>query len=94
MTASAAATAQIDRRLAVQAEPLLVSAKGAARLCGISERLWRSWDSAGRCPEAVMSGGCKRWLFDELKSWAAARAPSRERWAAIQSGRRKAELAR
>lgn len=93
MITDAPTITQTDRRLMVQAEPLLVSAKDAARLCGISVRLWRSWDSAGRCPEAVLSGGCKRWLFDELKSWAAARAPSRTRWAAIQSGRRKAELA-
>ncbi len=85
MIADALTITPTDRRLAVQAEPLLVNARDAGRLCGISERLWRSWDSSGRCPEAVLSGGCKRWSFSELRLWVVARCPSRSRWAAIES---------
>ena len=72
---------ETDRRLAIQAEPLLVSAKGAAALCAISERLWRSWDSAGKVPAAVIAQtGVKRWLWAELRDWSRAGCPSRARW--------------
>ena len=85
MIADAPTIALADKRLIVQAEPLLVSAKDAARLCGISERLWRSWDSAGKCPEAVLNGkGVKRWHFDELRHWVAASCPSRGRWVQVR----------
>ena len=85
MTADAPTITPPDRRITVQAEPLLVSAKDAARLCGVSERTWRGWDSSGRCPEAVLSGGVKRWRFDELKRWVAAGCPSRARWGVLSA---------
>ena len=80
MIADAPTITPTDRRLVVQADPMLVSAKGAAALCSISERLWRSWDSSGAVPEATISGGCKRWSFDQLRAWVAAGCPSRARW--------------
>ena len=84
MIADAPTITPTDRKLVIQSEPLLVSAKDAARLCGISERLWRSWDSAGKVPAAVLGGGgtCKRYSFDELRRWAESGCPSRSRWAA------------
>ena len=85
MIADAPTIAQTDRRLAVHVEPLLVSAKDAARLCGVSERTWRGWDSSGKCPGATLNGGCKRWRFDELRRWVAAGCPSRTRWEAERS---------
>ena len=84
MILDAPTTAMSDRRLTVQAEPLLVSARDAGRLCGVSERTWRGWDSSGRCPEAMISGGCKRWSYDQLRAWVSAGAPSRARWVQIQ----------
>ncbi len=88
MIADAPTITPTDRRLVVHAEPLLVSAKDAARLFGVSERTWRGWDSSGRCPEAVLNGtGVKRWSFSELRLWVVARCPSRSRWAAIESSR-------
>lgn len=56
MSSSAPSTGAADRRLMVQAEPLLVSAKDAARLCGVSERTWRGW---GR-KRALPRGGAER----------------------------------
>ena len=85
MTANALTITPTDRRLTVQAEPLLVAAKDAARLCGISERLWRSWDSGGHTPEAVIAEtGVKRWRFGELKRWVESGCPSRARWDQMQ----------
>ena len=73
-----------DRQLVIQSEPLLVNARGAAALCGISERLWRSSDSAGRCPEATIAEtGVKRWDFAALRRWVAHGCPSRARWSAL-----------
>lgn len=86
MTANASITPPTNKRLAVQAEPLLVSAKDAARLCGISERLWRSWNSSGKCPKATLDGtGVKRWRFDEIRDWVQANCPSRARWDAMSA---------
>lgn len=69
MTASAA-DAQTDRRLTIQIEPLLVSARDAARLCGVSIRTWRAWDSSGKIPAATLnSTGLKRWLVSRLRRW-------------------------
>lgn len=73
-------SADTDRRLVIQTEPLLVSARDAARLVGVSERTWRAWDSSGKIPAATLNGtGVKRWLLSRLRLWSEAGCPSRHR---------------
>ena len=56
----------------VVVEPLLV--------CGISGRSWQRMHAAGETPGPVRCGSRRRWRLDELREWAAAGCPSRERW--------------
>lgn len=61
---------------------LLVSAKEAAALCGMSLRTWWRKDSAGHVPAAVRIGGgsMKRWRLEELRDWCNAGCPPRKEW--------------
>jgi len=63
-------------------EPLLVPAWQAAAMCSRSLRTWRSLDSAGKIPRAVMIGKSKFWRVDELRAWVAAGCPCRKEWEA------------
>lgn len=60
--------------------PLLLSAKAAAALCGVSLRTWRSWDAAGKIPRAIRIGRSTRWREDQLRAWVAADCPGRDEW--------------
>ena len=63
--------------------PLLVSARDAARLCGVSVATWHRLASAGRCPAPLrLSRGCVRWRAEDLRDWVAAGCPSRREWEA------------
>ena len=70
--------------LSLHASPLLVAAPQSADLCGVSERTWRKLDRAALIPRAVHIGRRRLWLVDELRLWAAAGCPSRERWEALK----------
>lgn len=61
---------------------LLVSAKKAAAICGMSLRTWWRKDAAGQVPAAVTVGGSstKRWRFEELRRWCEVGCPSRDNW--------------
>lgn len=63
-----------------EAMPLLISAREAARLCGVALRTWHRLDSAGMVPAAVWLGGRKLWQMRELADWAAAGCPARSEW--------------
>lgn len=65
--------------------PLLLSARDAARLCGVSVKTWRRWDSAGRVPIPIRIGGAVRWRADELHQWINAGCPGRREWLAIRN---------
>ena len=67
------------------AEPLLVRAAEAARLCGIAGRTWRRSAAAGRVPAPLKLGGAVLWRTDELREWVAAGTPPRERWEAMRA---------
>jgi predicted DNA-binding transcriptional regulator AlpA len=60
--------------------PLLLDARAAARLCGVSVRTWWALHSAGKTPLPVRLGRRTLWLADELSSWARAGAPARDKW--------------
>jgi predicted DNA-binding transcriptional regulator AlpA len=61
-------------------EPVMVDAKTAASLCGVSRSTWLGWDSAGLCPQPVRLGGRVLWAVDVLRAWAWAGCPSRVTW--------------
>lgn len=64
---------------------LVASAAETAKLLGISERhLWSCHASGRLGPRPIALGRAKRWRVDELRSWLAAGAPTRDRWDAIQ----------
>ena len=61
-------------------EPLLVTAKQAAALCGKSLRTWRAWDAAGWIPRPVRVGRSTLWRTAELRAWISAGCPRRSEW--------------
>ena len=62
---------------------LLVNARDAARLLGISRSQFYMLLSSGRVPAPLRLGtAAPRWRLDELKQWVAAGAPSRDAWEA------------
>jgi predicted DNA-binding transcriptional regulator AlpA len=67
------------------AEPLLVRAPEAARLCGLAGRTWRRSAAAGRVPAPLKLGGAVLWRVVELRAWVAAGTPPRERWEAMRA---------
>jgi predicted DNA-binding transcriptional regulator AlpA len=68
---------------------LLVSARDAARLCGLSVATWHRRAAAGLVPAAVRIGpGCVRWRVEELREWIGAACPPRATWEALQAAQR------
>jgi predicted DNA-binding transcriptional regulator AlpA len=63
-----------------ESDGLLVSARVAAALCGVSLRQWWRWSAMGCVPAPVRIGSTKRWRADELRRWAEAGCPCREEW--------------
>lgn len=68
-------------------QPLLISAKKAARVADIAESSWWKLCSAGRTPAPIRLGRSTRWSLDELRAWIAAGAPSRDHWQAMRERR-------
>jgi hypothetical protein len=58
-------------------EPLLVSAGGAARICGLSVGGWRKLDRQGLVPRALAIGRRRVWSVTTLRRWCDAGCPSR-----------------
>src|SRR5262245_35799282 len=67
------------------AEPLLVGAAEAGRLCGRSEASWWRDHAAGRIPAAVKLGGRTLWRVEELRRWVEAGCPPRKTWEALRA---------
>lgn len=58
-----------DHRKQNLSEPLLISAKTAAFLLGVSERtIWRR-TSAGTMIKPIRQNGTTQWRLDELRKW-------------------------
>jgi predicted DNA-binding transcriptional regulator AlpA len=62
--------------------PLLLTARRAAAMCGVSLRTWRSWDSGGRIPKPIRIGRRTLWRSEELSRWTSAGCPRRKEWEA------------
>ncbi|HUT61701.1 MAG TPA: hypothetical protein VNA25_28010 [Phycisphaerae bacterium] len=65
--------------------PLLVDAREAARLCGVSRASWWGYNAAGRVPSPIHLCGRTLWRRDELAAWIEAGCPARERWKALRA---------
>jgi hypothetical protein len=67
-------------------DALLLTAKQAAAVCGMSLRTWRRKDAAGQVPAAVLVGGgpTKRLRAEELRRWSEAGCPPRSQWEEIR----------
>ena len=61
-------------------EPLLLDAKCAAALCGVSARHWATLGSEGLIPAPVRLGRRVLWRAEELRAWTRAGCPPRLRW--------------
>lgn len=70
------------RKGSTNAEPveLLLTGKRAAKLCGISGRTWRTWDSGGLVPAPVTVGRTRLWRSAELVAWVNVGCPRRTDW--------------
>jgi predicted DNA-binding transcriptional regulator AlpA len=69
-------------------EPLLLPAKQAAVLCGMSAASWHRKVSAGLAPAPLRIGpGCVRWRRSELEDWVRASCPDRRTWVAMQGSK-------
>jgi hypothetical protein len=75
------------QNMLVQIEPVLVGIEDAASLLGISVTAFKALDRAGQLgPLPVQIGTLKRrlWSVCELREWAVAKCPTRERWQAMK----------
>ena len=68
--------------------PLLMDARAASALCGVSVRTWWALHSAGRTPLPVRLGRRTLWRADELADWCKAGCPARDRWENVKKGAR------
>ena len=67
--------------------PLLLDAKAAAALCGVSRAHWMALNSSGRVPMPVRLGRRVLWYVAELTAWIEAGCPARDRWQALKGAR-------
>ena len=63
-------------------EPLLVDAREAARLCGLSRSSWLALRAQGRVPRSIRLGRRVLWSTAELSAWVDAGCPVRDVWEA------------
>ncbi len=69
----------IERKRA-ETESMLIDARAAWTLCGLSKSSWYKNLSCGRIPRPVKIGGALRWRRLELEEWIAAGCPARSAW--------------
>lgn len=65
------------RESPVPVEPILVPAKEAARLCGISPASWYRLIAQGKLPAAVKLGGRILWSIEDLRLFVRLGCPDR-----------------
>jgi predicted DNA-binding transcriptional regulator AlpA len=67
-------------------EPLLLDARQAAALYGVSRATWHRMVSTGSVPASFRpSPGCVRWRTEELRAHIAAGMPDRTTWEALRA---------
>ncbi|MCD8139199.1 MAG: helix-turn-helix domain-containing protein [Planctomycetaceae bacterium] len=63
-----------------QTESMLIDAKEAAALCGLSRSAWYKQVASGKIPRPLKIGNIARWRRDELEEWIASGCPPRQKW--------------
>jgi predicted DNA-binding transcriptional regulator AlpA len=71
----------------VEIQVLTVSAKDAARICGVSRTHWYSLMSSGRLPPPIRLGRRTLWRVADLHRWVAEGCPPLHRWKQIVNSR-------
>lgn len=66
-------------------ECMLIDAREAWTLCGLSKSSWYKNLASGRIPRPVKIGGALRWRRRELDDWIAAGCPARSAWDAMNA---------
>jgi len=72
------------RTMLAQTLPLLLLARAAAALLGVSRATFYRWDKGGLIPSATRIRGRRRWSRIELGRWLAQGCPSRQRWEVVR----------
>ena len=67
-----------------QVEPLMLRAKEAAGLCGLSVSTWHEYRAAGRIPPSIKIGKARLWRLDVLRKWVEMDCPTIDRFEAIE----------
>lgn len=77
----------------LDAAPILLRAKDAARVCGCGLSLWYALDATGQTPRPVALNSLKLWPVAHLRAWALHGCPSRDSaaWQDILTQLRKRE---
>lgn len=57
-------------------EPLLLRAKQAAKLCGLSVSTWHEYRAGGRIPPSIKIGKARLWRLDILRRWVGWNCPT------------------
>lgn len=70
-------------------ETLLVNAKDAAKLCGISPATWHRLTAKGANPAAVRLSGAVRWKRSDLELWVTLGCPERSSFESISADERR-----
>lgn len=65
-------------------QPFQVGAREAARLSGVGLRTWHRLTASARTPRPTRLSSRVLWNVEELRAWATAGCPSRERWEAMR----------
>ena len=89
MTGASAAQARAGSSTAREdLSPILVDAKDAAALLGISRAHLHNLRSSGRIPKPERLGRAVRWSVEELLAWSRAGCPARDRWETLRESSR------
>jgi predicted DNA-binding transcriptional regulator AlpA len=68
-------------------DALLLPAKQAAALCGVSVRTWWRMQSAAKVPAPVQVNGRPLWRTQELQAWVEAGCPDRKTWESLRKAK-------
>ncbi len=61
-------------------EPLLLRAKEASALCGLSVSTWHEYRAAGRIAPSIKIGKARLWRLDILRKWTSWNCPTIDRF--------------
>lgn len=66
--------------------PYLISAKTAAKICGVGRTAWLSHVNLGKTPAPIRLGRKVFWYIREIEAWCKHGCPCREKWDELKGG--------